>query len=173
MMNTLEADSSIKGYIFDLRYNGGGYLDTAVNMLSYFVPKGPNIVSQQTKNNSFWHTSDSDHVITKPMVVICNGYTASAGELFTAAIRDYRDMGLLNAVIVGETTYSKGKVQTIFELSDGSAIILTTGLFNPPSDVNFDGVGVVPDVTVELIPDPEVDNQFEAALDELKKLVNK
>jgi carboxyl-terminal processing protease len=107
------------------------------------------------------------------MVVLCNEYTASAGELFTAAIRDYREMGLLNAAIVGVRTYTKGKVQSIFPLSDGSAIVLTIGLFNPPSGVNFDGAGVEPDRTVELTPDPERDNQFDAALEELNKLINK
>ena len=172
IMDSLEAEEEVKGYIFDLRYNGGGFLDSAVNILSYFVPKGTNIVSQGTKSSSYWHTSLTDHVVTRPMAVICNGYTASAGELFTAAIRDYRDMGLLDAVIVGETTYSKGKVQSIYTLGDGSALVLTTGLFNPPSDVNFDGMGVAPDVTVEFVPDPEIDNQYNTALDELTKLIN-
>ena len=119
-----------------------------------------------------WHYSNSDHVIKQPMVVLCNGYTASAGELFTAAIRDYRDNGLLNAVIIGETTYTKGKVQNIFPLSDGSSITLTIGLFNPPCDKNFDGDGVNPDKTVEYIPAPDVDNQYEAAYAEILNLIN-
>ena len=173
IMNGLEKSGDIKGYIFDVRYNGGGYLDTAVNLLSYFVPKDTKIVSQVTRDEEFWHHSNSDHVITKPMVVLCNEYTASAGELFTAAIRDYREMGLINAAIVGVRTYTKGKVQSIFPLSDGSAIVLTIGLFNPPSGVNFDGAGVEPDRTVELTPDPERDNQFDVALEELNKLINK
>ena len=169
----LEKTGIITGYIFDVRYNGGGYLDTAVNLISHFVEKGTKIVSEAARDNKVWHYSNSDHVINKPMVVLCNGYTASAGELFTAAIRDYRDAGLLNAVIVGETTYSKGKVQNIFPLSDGSSITFTIGLFNPPCDVNFDGVGIEPDLTVEYIPDPEVDNQYEAAYAELVKMINK
>ena len=171
-MDTLEAEEEVKGYIFDVRYNGGGYVDTAVNILSYFVPKGTKIVLQGTKTYSYWHNSLTDHVVTRPIVVLCNGYTASAAELFTAAIRDYRDMGLLNAKIVGEKTYSKGKMQTIYDLSDGSAIVLTTGLFNPPCNVNFDGEGVTPDAPVEFIPNPETDNQFEAALEEMKKMIN-
>lgn len=172
IMDTLEAEEEVKGYIFDVRYNGGGYVDTAVNILSYFVPKGTKIVLQGTKTYSYWHNSLTDHVVTRPIVVLCNGYTASAAELFTAAIRDYRDMGLLNAKIVGEKTYSKGKMQTIYDLSDGSAIVLTTGLFNPPCNVNFDGEGVTPDAPVEFIPNPETDNQFEAALEEMKKMIN-
>ena len=172
IMDVLEAEEEVKGYIFDVRYNGGGYIDTAVNILSYFVPKGTKIVSQGTKSSSYWHTSLTNHVVTRPIAVICNGYTASAAELFTAAMRDYNDMGLLNAVIIGETTYSKGKLQTIYDLSDGSAIVLTTGLFNPPSNVNFDGEGVTPDRFVEYVPDPEIDNQLDAALEEIKILIN-
>ncbi len=172
IINQLEKTGEVKGYIFDVRYNGGGYLDTAVNLLSHFVPKGTRVVSQVTRDEEDWFYSNSDHVITQPMVVLCNGYTASAGELFTAAIRDYRNDGLLNAVIIGETTYTKGKVQNIFTLSDGSSITLTIGLFNPPCDKNFDGEGVTPDKTVEYIPDPEVDNQYEAAYAELTNLIN-
>lgn len=172
IINQLEKTGNIKGYIFDVRYNGGGYLDTAVNLLSHFVPKGTRVVSQVTRDEEDWFYSNSDHVITQPMAVICNGYTASAGELFTAAIRDYRNDALLNAVIVGETTYTKGKVQNIFPLSDGSSITLTVGLFNPPCDKNFDGEGVTPDKPVEYIPDPEVDNQYEAAYAELMNLIN-
>ena len=172
IMDALEAEEEVKGYIFDVRYNGGGFVDTAVNILSYFVPKGTNIVSQGTKTYSYWHTSLTDHVVTRPIVVLCNGYTASAAELFTAAMRDYNDMGLLSAKVVGETTYSKGKVQTIYSLGDGSALVLTTGLFNPPCNVNFDGEGVTPDKVVEAIPDPERDNQFDAALEEMKNLIN-
>ena len=171
IINRLEKLGGIKGYIFDLRYNGGGYLDTAVNLISHFIPKNVRIVSQVTRDNEYWHYSNSDHVISLPMVVLCNGYTASAGELFTAAIRDYRDVGMLNASIVGTTTYSKGQVQNIFPLNDGSSITLTIGLFNPPSGVNFDGIGIKPDVEVELIPDPESDNQYEAALAELQRLI--
>ena len=172
IIDDIEASGRAKGYIFDLRYNGGGYLDTAVNILSYFVPKDVKIVSQATRYEEFWHHSNNDHVISLPMVVICNGYTASAGELFTAAIRDYRDMGMLKATIVGEKTYTKGRVQSILPLSDGSSITLTVGLFNPPSNVNFDGVGITPDLEVVYQPDPEVDNQYDAAYAELQKLIN-
>lgn len=172
IINEIEATGRLKGYIFDLRYNGGGYLDTAVNIISHFIPKNVRIVSQVTRDEEYWHYSNSDHVISVPMVVLCNGYTASAGELFTAAIRDYRDVGMLSATIIGENTYGKGRVQSIYTISDGSCITLTVGLFNPPSDVNFDGVGVIPDIEVVYEPSPDVDNQYEAAYAELQKLIN-
>ena len=173
MIDEIEATGEVKGYIFDLRYNGGGYLDTTVNILSYFVPKGTNIVSTATKYSKDWSKSNSDHVINEPIVVLCNEYSASSAELFTGAIRDFCDMGLLDAQIVGVTTYTKGKMQNIYPLTDGSAIVFTTGLFNPPCDVNFDGVGVTPDVIVPLVPDGDVDNQFEAALEAIQNMINK
>ena len=106
------------------------------------------------------------------MVVLCNGNTASAGELFTAAIRDYRNDGLLDAKIIGEKTYTKGKMQSIIPLADGSAIVFTTGLFNPPSGVNFDGEGITPDIIVSYDADGETDNQLDAAIDEITNMIN-
>ena len=178
MMNEIEATGKAKGYVFDLRYNGGGYIDSAVNILSYFVPRGTKIVSEGSRYGKVWHESNSDHVITEPIVVLCNEYSASAAELFTAAIRDFRNDGLLNAKIVGVTTYGKGKLQKIHVypnslFSDGTAYVFTTGLFNPPSDVNFDGEGVHPDGDeIPLIPDGNVDNQYEAAMSEIKNMIN-
>ena len=113
------------------------------------------------------------------MVVLCNGNTASAAELFTASIRDFRNDGLLEAKIVGKTTYGKGKMQNIYVISDGSATVFTTGLFNPPCGVNFDGVGITPHVEVELSEEAKTyninllphdkDNQLGAAVAEAKK----
>ena len=74
--------------------------------------------------------------------------------------------------IVGKTTYGKGKMQNIYALSDGSALVFTTGLFNPPCGVNFDGVGITPDVELELTTDGITDDQFYCALDELQKMIN-
>ena len=172
LMNALEESDLVKGYIIDLRYNGGGYLETAANMLSYLVPKGTPVICEKTRESQYWHHSTTDHTVDLPIVILCNEYSASASELFLAAVRDYRDSGLLNASIVGVKTYGKGQAQRKFSLSDGSSITLTFGLFNPPCDVNFDGVGITPDVEVALIPSPDYDNQFDAACEELSRLIN-
>ena len=171
-IDEIEATYDVKGYIFDLRNNGGGYSQVAVNILSYFVPRGTHILSEVRRSGTTNFASNSDHLITVPMVVLCNGNTASAAELFTASIRDFRNDGLLEAKIVGKTTYGKGKMQNIYALSDGSAMVFTTGLFNPPCDVNFDGVGITPDVELELTTDGITDDQFYCALDELQKMIN-
>lgn len=172
LIDEIEASYDVKGYIFDLRNNGGGYSSVAVNILSYFVPRGTHILSEVKRSGTNNYSSNSDHLITVPLVVLCNGSTASAAELFTASIRDFRGDGLLEAKIVGKTTYGKGKMQNIYAISDGSAMVFTTGLFNPPCGVNFDGVGITPDVELELTTDGITDDQFYCALDELQKMIN-
>jgi carboxyl-terminal processing protease len=112
------------------------------------------------------------------MVVLVNGSTASAAELFTAAMRDYD-----RAKIVGTTTYGKGSMQTFYRLSDGSVFKTTSDLYYPPYSDNYDGVGIAPDVEVELdeelqkinpykIKDSE-DNQLAAAFDTLMDEIGK
>lgn len=172
LIDEIEANYDVKGYIFDLRNNGGGYSQVAVNMLSYIVPRGTHILSEVKRSGTTNFESNSDHLITVPLVVLCNENTASAAELFTSSIRDFRNDGLLEAKIVGKTTYGKGKMQNIYALSDGSALVFTTGLFNPPCGVNFDGVGITPDVELELTTDGVTDDQFYCALDELQKMIN-
>jgi carboxyl-terminal processing protease len=123
-----------------------------------------------------------DHEIKVPIVVICDEYTASSGEIFTSAIRDYRNAGLLNATIVGTTTYKKGIMQNTYTYSDGSSATFTVAYYNPPSGVNYHGVGITPDVLVDLPaqeynpetgePLPINDTQLERALEEIKKLIN-
>lgn len=172
LIDEIEANYDAKGYIFDLRNNGGGYSSVAVNIISYFVPRGTHILSEVRRSGTTNFVSNSDHIIDLPIVVLCNGNTASAAELFTSSIRDFRDDGLLEAKIVGKTTYGKGKMQNIYAISDGSALVFTTGLFNPPCGVNFDGVGITPDVELELTTDGITDDQFYCALDELQKMIN-
>jgi carboxyl-terminal processing protease len=125
---------------------------------------------------------DVDHAINVPIVVICNEYTASSGEIFTAAVRDYRDSKLLKATIVGTTTYKKGIMQNTYTYVDGSSATFTVAYYNPPCGINYHGVGVSPDVKVELPEaerDPETgdllpvnDTQLEAAIEEMNKLIN-
>lgn len=86
-----------------------------------------------------------------PMIVLCNGETASAGELFSAALRDYK-----KAELVGVNTFGKGIMQTAYTLADGSALSLTTDYYNPPSGINYHGTGLKPDYEVKLTADQEL-----------------
>ena len=187
-----------KGIIFDVRGNPGGYVYSVCDVISYLIPTGHTIVSYQYKGSMMTELiseadgkkpaengdgqTDVDHTVNVPIVVICDEYTASAGEIFTSAIRDYRNDGMLDATIVGTNTYKKGIMQNTYSYSDGSSATFTVAYYNPPCGVNYHGVGVAPDVTVELPTperDPETgeylpieDTQLKSAIEELQKLIN-
>lgn len=171
-VEALEAQN-VDGLVFDLRYNGGGYLRTVCEMLAYLLPDGDictvdyrsesatDYTISSSGNTLNWgsgaqYTTDSlknplpvAHQLSVPVCVLTNGSTASAAELFTSALRDYggRD-GFVDVTLVGEKTYGKGCMQTTYRLSDGSYVKLTVALYNPPCGVNYNGVGITPDQTV-------------------------
>ena len=133
----------VKGYIFDVRSNPGGDLNIICDVLDRLLPEGP-IVNIMDKNQNKVASRSSDAIcINKPMTVLANGSTASAGELFTAALRDYN-----MATIIGETTYGKGTMQTIQPLSDGSGVRITQYFYNPPYGENYHSKGIAPDIEV-------------------------
>lgn len=136
--------------VIDVRYNPGGLLNSVAAVIDYLVPDEPQrrIGSYTQNGQELVFTTIDGHGVDLPIAVICNEFTASAGELFTAAMRDYGNDGILNTVIIGNTTYGKGVAQSSFHLYDGSAITFTIGYFNPPCNENFDGIGVIPDVPV-------------------------
>lgn len=161
-------DNGAVGIIYDLRSNPGGYLDSVVNMLSYIAPSGSDVVS--FTNNYAKEIRDNNlHSVDLPSVVICDEGTASAGELFTAAMRDYSDLGYFDVTVVGKNTFGKGIMQSTYEFTDKSAITLTVAYYNPPSGENYHGVGIAPDVTVEMGED--TDTQLDAAYVEISKLI--
>ena len=175
-------EMGVTGMIFDMRNNLGGYVDTVVNMLSYILPSELAVISYQykiyapqtlyTKTDITSDGTECDMVLDMPMVVLCNEYTASAAEIFTSVIRDYRDDGMVDAVTVGTLTYKKGIMQSGRLYSDGSSITLTVAYYNPPSGVNYHGIGITPDVTVEDDENTEEDEQLTEALSRLEALLN-
>ena len=172
-IDALEA-AGVKGIIFDLRNNPGGYVDSVVSVISYLVPDGKPVMSYQYKGYAekvlYSKDEGEDHEINVPCVVICNQYTASAGEIFTAAMRDYRNAGEMSATIVGVNTYGKGIMQSSYYYPlDKSTVTFTVAYYNPPYGGNYHGVGVVPDVVVEI--ENNMDTQIEAAINELQKLI--
>ncbi len=186
-IDALEA-AGVAGIIFDLRGNPGGFLDSVVDVISYMIPSGHTIVSYNYKNmptttRKSTDDGDGDHTVNLPMVVIADEYTASAGEIFTAAVRDYRNQNMLKATIVGTTTFKKGIMQSSFGYKpDGSTLTMTIAFYNPPSGENYHGIGVSPDREV-LLPEPVFDEaagkylpvhdtQLDAAVEELEKLIN-
>lgn len=134
-----------EGLIFDLRDNGGGDLNAILTILDYLLPEGPlvHIYSAGSDKPATYYSLAGE--INLPMTVLTNGYTASAAELFTAALRDYN-----KAEIVGMKTYGKGCGQTGVMLSDGSVVFITNFLYNPPYSENYDGIGIYPDHEIEM-----------------------
>ncbi len=132
-------------FIFDVRNNSGGYLDEICKSLDLLLPEGTIINIVDKNGTSSTRDSDANCISVEKIVVLCNENTASAAELFTAALRDY-DM----ADIVGTKTFGKGSMQTTYTLGDGSAIKMSTAFYNPPSNVSYDGIGIEPDHVVEL-----------------------
>ena len=165
-----ESDGAV-GIIYDLRSNPGGYLSAVVEMLSYIAPSGMELVSFSNDYASPMKSKGS-HTLTLPTVVLCNEYTASGGELFTAAIRDFRDMEMFDAKLVGVTTFGKGIMQNTYEFTDGTAVTMTVAYYNPPSGVNYHKIGVTPDVEVRA-EEGDVDIQLSRAYEERNKLINK
>lgn len=155
--------------VIDLRYNPGGELNSIVTTLDYILPDGPIVRIMDADGNEVKTYYSEATELNMPMSVLVNGSTASAAELFTSAVRDYN-----KATIVGTTTYGKGCMQTTIPLSDNSAVSITYRMYNPPFSENYHGVGIVPDIEVELdeslagkniykITDEE-DNQLAAAV---------
>ncbi len=171
-------DQGAKGIVIDMRDNPGGLLTAVIEMVDYIVDddasaKGASekglLLQTKDKNDSIleeYKCSDK-HSINIPMVVLVNGNSASASEIFTGCLKDY---GV--ADVVGTTTFGKGIVQSIMKLSDGSAVKITIAQYFLPSGAAVHKVGVEPDVEVELkdelkrkidIPHDE-DNQLQEAL---------
>lgn len=157
----------MKGLIVDLRGNPGGNLNTVCDILDVMLPKGLIVYMQDKNGKKEEMTSDDEKQFTLPMVVLVDGGSASASEIYAGAIQDY---GL--GKIIGTQTYGKGVVQKIFDLKDGTCVKLTIAEYYTPKGRNINGKGITPDVKVTYEYDekhPEKDNQLEKAVEELKK----
>jgi carboxyl-terminal processing protease len=145
----------MKGLILDLRWNPGGLLDQAVEVCQKFLPRGQLIVSTEGRRTveKYYARGSGDELKNIPIVVLANLGSASAAEIVTGCLQD-----LHRAVVLGEKTFGKGSVQTIFPLSDDSALKLTVAKYYTPSHKVIHEHGITPDILV-----PVTDNQ-EAAL---------
>lgn len=157
-----------KGIILDLRNNPGGYLNTAVAMISEWVKEGPVVLEQFGDGRRNEYTaSGSARLGTYKTIVLINGGSASASEIVAGALRDYN-----KATLVGENTYGKGSVQTIRDLSDGSSMKITIATWMTPNGDFINEKGLLPQVEVKMTAndvEKNKDPQLQKAVDLILK----
>ncbi|MCH5272640.1 MAG: S41 family peptidase [Lachnospiraceae bacterium] len=164
----------MKGLVIDIRDNPGGLLTTVCDMLDMFIEEGLIVYTLDKYEYKEEIKATPGSIGELPMAVLVNGNSASASEIFSGALQDY---GL--ATIVGTQSFGKGIVQSILPLADGSAVKMTVSTYYTPAGRSIHGLGITPDVKVEL--DEELkqlvviplsaDNQLQAAIGEVKKKI--
>lgn len=164
---------NIKALIIDLRSNPGGTLDSATAIADLLLPKGDIVTIKDKKGNEETYTSDKKE-LNLPMCVLLNEQSASASEVLAGALKDYN-----KAILVGKKSFGKGVVQSVMDLGDGSGLSLTIAKYYTPSGECIHGVGIEPDIEVDLPEDADFmigeedknDTQLAAALEAIKKQI--
>ena len=154
---------NFRGLILDLRNNGGGEVNAAVDVARVFVPSGP-IVHVVSGNGKVDTKNATEAQLEIPLVVLVNGNTASASEILSGALKE---SGV--ATLVGTQTFGKGLVQGVYLFSDGTAMKITEAKYLTPKQNDINGVGIKPDVIVDLPEDAQVDTQLEKAIEILNQ----
>ena len=161
--------SNIKGLIIDLRDNGGGILDEALNMADYALDKDKTMLIAKDKDGKEEISkSKQKPIINVPFVVLVNENSASASEILTAALKDNG-----RATVVGIKTYGKGLIQELLTLSDGSGIKITTEEYCTPNGTQINKIGITPDIIVDLpgsVNSQTVERENDTQLQEAIKL---
>tara|TARA_B100002049_G_C16006966_1_gene344080 strand:- start:123 stop:968 length:846 start_codon:yes stop_codon:yes gene_type:complete len=165
-LKEITKDKKIKGYILDLRNNPGGLLTQAIKITDFFLDNGE-IVSTKSRNSSEnrkWFAKKGDIIDGKTLIVLINYGSASAAEIVAGALKDHK-----RAILIGESSYGKGSVQSIIPLNNKGAIRLTISKYFLPSGKSISEVGITPDIEVaeqsdEFRINTETDNQLNFAL---------
>lgn len=169
-LDSLKAQG-MTGLIVDLRSNPGGLVSSVTDILQNIIPKGMIVYTEDKYNNRVEYQSTGEKQLDVPLVVLVNENSASASEIFAGAVKD-RQCGTL----IGTTTFGKGIVQGLQNLTDGSGVKLTTSRYYTPNGVCIQGTGIEPDITLEyqFLGTEEqpysyaLDNQIQKALEVLK-----
>lgn len=164
-------ETKAKGLVLDLRNNPGGLLDASVAVADYFLDGGEvvSIKGRVEKANEVYEAKPG-MLFAGPVSVLINEGSASASEIVAGALKDRN-----RAVLVGEKSFGKGSVQTLFKLPDGSGLFVTIAKYYTPSGVTIDGVGIKPDIEVKgkYTGDLKDDAQLQRALKEVEGLLAK
>lgn len=163
------ANKNAQGIVLDLRSNPGGFLNVAIDLTGWFVKKGTVILTEEGVDGvvQTFRANGNESLVDIPLVVLLNKGSASASEILAGALRDIRGVK-----IVGETSFGKGTVQTVENLKDGSSLKLTIAHWVLPKGQLIEGLGIEPDVPVELTEEDikkERDPQLQKALEVLKQ----
>jgi carboxyl-terminal processing protease len=153
----------VKGYILDLRNNGGGLLDAAVDISSLVIHAGPIVSTIDRAGNKETRSANGSAIVPLPLVLLVNKYTASASEITAGALQDDH-----LATLVGTKTFGKGVVQSLYQLPDRGALKITTARYVTPNGRDIQHKGIVPDVVLDQrvdlpIIDTPADKQLAAA----------
>ena len=159
----------MKALIIDLRNNGGGVMTSALALAERFLPKGKKIISVDSRidvQKKEYFSSGDKVIVDIPVIIMVNEKSASASEIFSAAMQDHK-----KATILGVKSYGKASVQSVIPLDDKAAMKLTTARYMSPNGRFIDGIGITPDVVVENKPagSPEADQQIRKAIELFKK----
>lgn len=163
----------MEALVIDLRSNTGGLLKSVVAVSQQMLPAGTVVYTEDKNGRKATYECDGESEIDIPVVILTNGYTASASEILTGAMKDYG-----KAISVGTNTYGKGVVQSFISFSDGTAMKLTTEQYFTPNGTAIDGVGIAPDIEVEFDSDAyyaeenPTDNQLDVAVEYLLNELN-
>ncbi len=162
-----------KGIILDLRGNGGGLLDSSIFALSMFLPPDTKVGTAEVKGNVLdsFLTTNVGYTSKLPLVLLIDGYTASASEIMAAALSE-----IAHVPLVGETSFGKGAVQQLFTLSDGSELKMTIAYLYTPNHNNVgttleDRKGLKPDIEIDDDKTTAADEQVGKALEKLRTLI--
>jgi len=165
-ISEIEKNKKLVGYILDLRNNPGGLLTQAIEVSNFFLDDGEIVSTKGKKNreNRKFFAKKGDKIKGKPLIVLINRGSASASEIVAGALQDHK-----RAVLLGETTFGKGSVQTIIPLKNRGALRLTVSKYYLPSGKSISEVGVLPDIKVEeegeeFLINTETDNQLNYAV---------
>ncbi len=158
-----------KGIVLDLRNNPGGYLDSAVQIASFFLePNAPVVYEEFRDGKRDTFTAQGNPLVSKiPLVILLNGGSASASEILAGAIKDNRGVQ-----IVGEKSFGKGTVQELIRLRDGSEVKITIAHWIMPKGAQIDKNGITPDIEVKIRDEDREkkrDPQLDKAIELLKK----
>jgi len=146
IIREFEKNTKIKGYILDLRNNPGGLLNQAINITDFFLNDGQIVSTKGRKISETrkFFAKKGDEIKGKPIIVLINNGSASASEIFAGALKDHK-----RAIILGESSYGKGSVQSIIPLRNGGGMRLTISKYYLPSGNSISEVGVSPDIIIE------------------------